>query len=73
MNNIIITNNIVDLVLSIEKIDSSNYKLIILPPNYPISKVRVLVSKSDSDYVNDLKAELGFNRYNIPSIDNLFI
>jgi|LakMenEpi03Aug12_release.lakeMendotaPanAssembly.Ray.scaffolds.fasta_scaffold1458024_2 hypothetical protein len=51
-----------------DKIDNTNYKLIISPTNYPISRIRVLVSKNGSGYVNDLKAEYGFNRYNHLSI-----
>jgi hypothetical protein len=55
-----------------DKIDNTNYKLIISPTNFPISRIRVLVSKNGSGYVNDLKAEYGFNRYNLPSIYFLF-
>ncbi len=59
-----------DLIIATERVDDFNYKIYLKQTknDFPIARMRILISKNGSAFVYDLKAENNLKRFNTLSI-----
>lgn len=64
-----------DLIIAAERVDDFNYKILLRQAKneFPIARMRILVSKNGSSFLYDLKAETNLKRFNTQSRYLFFI